>query len=343
MKRDIGYILFSMLMAAVVLTGCGGSDIIDDDNNVEAPKPLATSNEEIRVNTNVTSMMTRATTIDSNSGLQGYDLKIDAYYNGTDTKFLDGTKLHYNGGDPAWIFWDGSAQLHYYWPIDGSQYGSGSDYTSLDFVGYCPYAKPSYISELTYDYSIGITFTTTMPTTKNEEDEEDEVDYMTSDSQTSFTEFMCAINSNRTAAGGAVPLTFKHPFAYIKFVVGGSDTDITIKGIALSEIKTSGTCVFNGSTSTWSSQSGSATLSITENLQYGSAKTQTNPFLVIPNDYGDKKLTVKVSWTDWGEQIDHYLTTSVDLDWEAGYNYTYTLNVTKTDLIVNTTKFTEQW
>ena len=108
-------------------------------------------------------------------------------------------------------------------------------------------------------------------------------------------------------------------------------------------MKTGGTCTFDGSASTWSDLTGSATLSITEDLQYGSAKTQTAPFLVIPNNYGDKTLTVKVSWTDWGEQIDHYLTTTVDLDWDAGKSYTYTLNVTKTDLIVNTTKYTEQW
>jgi hypothetical protein len=326
MKGKKGHKAKWFILAAILLSACSG----DGTSDITDPTPSG-NKTEIKVNADVGRMMegTRATTINSNTDLRSQDIRIDAYFNGTETECFSNAKLHYSSG---WKFWssDPGSETHYFWPIDGSQYSSGSDYTSLDFVGYCPYTMPSYVTT-SYNHSCGINFTCDMS------------DYMTSDEQSGKTEFMCAIASNRTAAGGTVPLTFKHPFAYIKFVVGGSDADITIKSISFSEMKTSGTCVFNGTTSTWSSQSGSATLSITENLQYGSAKTETTPFLVIPNNYGDKILTVKVSWTDWGEQIDHYLTTTVDLDWEAGYSYTYTLNVTKTDLIVDTTKFTEQW
>lgn len=69
-----------MLLAATLLAACSSSD--SDDS------PVATSQNEIRITTNVTSMPsgTRARTIDNNTALQGYDLKIDAYFNGTEAK-----------------------------------------------------------------------------------------------------------------------------------------------------------------------------------------------------------------------------------------------------------------
>ena len=337
MKRDIGYILFSMLMAAVVLTGCGGSDVVEDDNNVDAPKPLATSKEEIRVNTNVTSMMTRATTIDSNSGLQGYDLKIDAYYNGTDTKFLDGTKLHYNGGDPAWVFWDGSAQLHYYWPFEGSKTAGGATASTLDFVSYCPYTNPAYITPEDYDHTTGASFSC------------DVSSYMTNTAQASMQEYLIAVLNEQTlatqtAAGGELPLTFKHPFALIKFVIAeGSGEHVQINSISIADLYTTATCTYNGSTMTWGSHSGSAAMSQTGlNLKYGTASTETTPFMVIPNNYGPKTLTVNGTWDDWSD-VTKDISTDVDFNWQPGYIYIYTLTVTKYALKVDISKFTEQW
>jgi hypothetical protein len=328
MKRN-HYIISFVMLATMLLAACGsGSDSFDDEpqNVAESATP-----KEITIKTNITSMQTRATTIDDDEDLQDYDLKIDAYFHDRETKYLDGTKLHY---DSSWKFWNGSAQLHYYWPIEGSVYDPASaniTVSSLDFVGYCPYTTPGYITTgPTYNHSTGVTFTCDMSS------------YMTAASQASITEFMIAKADARTSAGGAVPLTFKHPFACIKFVISeASGTNVQINSISLSELKTGGSCVFDGTTSTWSSQSGSATMTLTQVLKNGGT-TEGAPFLVIPNNYGTKTLTVNATWNDWSNETKN-VSASVNFNWAAGTSYTYTLTLTKYALKVDTEKYTEQW
>ena len=336
MKRDIGYILFSMLMAVVVLTGCGGSDIIDDDNNVDATKPLATSNEEIRVNTNVTGMLTRATTINNNTALQSYDLKIDAYFHGTNTAYLSNQKLHYAS---SWKFWDGSAQLHYYWPIEGSVYDPSSaniTVSSLDFVGSCPFTAPAYITSSSYAHASGASFSC------------DVSSFMTNTAQASMQEYLIAVLPNQTyadqVAHSGVPLQFKHPFALVKFVIAeGSGTHVQVNSISIGDLKTSGTCTYDGSTMAWSSLSGSTAMSQTGlNLKYDTETTETTPFIVIPYNYGTKTLTVNATWDDWSD-VTKDLSTDISINWQPGYIYTYNLTVTPLALKVDVEKFTEQW
>ena len=165
MKRHYYIIKGIVLLAAMLLAACSSSD--SDDS------PAATSQNEIHLTTNVTSMPsgTRATTIDNNTELQTKDLKIDAYYHGTDTKFLDGKTLHYAGG---WKFW-AAGEEHYYWPFDGSTIaGSSTVASTLDFVGYCPFTKPEYIEILPYAPATGVSFTCDMSS------------YMTLESQNSM-------------------------------------------------------------------------------------------------------------------------------------------------------------
>ena len=298
---------------------------------------------EISVTTNLTPMRMRANTIDSNSELRGCDIKIDAYYNGTDTKYIDGAKLHYNS---SWMFWeDGEpgSQEHYYWPIEGSVYdpaGENITVSSLDFVGYCPYTAPSYITSGPSYTAGAISFVATMPTT-----EVDEVTYMAN--QASLNEYLVAKSANQTYAVqeeyGGVPLQFKHPLAYIKFSLSEATTDnVTVNSISMEGLKTSGSCSFNGTTSTWSGQSGSAAMNLTETLQRHETE-ETSPFIVIPNNYGEKTLSVNVTWTEWGEEQTRTYEAPLTINWVAGYAYTYTLTITKYELIVDVDKFTEQW
>ena len=352
MMNNKHYIKSLVMLATMLLVACGsGSDGIEDTpptTSSEAPK-------EIRVNTNLTKMQTRATIYD-NTNLQSENLLINAYYHGTNTKYLSNDQLHYDAS--AWKFWNGEAQLHYYWPIEGSVYTSASiTVSSLDFVGYCPYTNDetsypsnpatSYITTSpTYDYSAGtISFTSSMPTTTI-----DETACMTSTSQASFKEFMYAIANEQTYArqevSGGVPLTFKHPFACVMFSLSSATTkNVIVNEISINDLVTSGSCIFNGTTSTWSSQSGNATMMLTEVLQRGSAKDATAPFLVIPNNYGatKKTLTVKITWREWDEEKNMTFTTPLDINWAAGYSYTYSLTITKDDLKVDIAKFTEQW
>ena len=292
--------------------------------------------------TNLTPMRMRANTINSDTELQGCDIKIDAYYNGTDTKYIDGAKLHYNS---SWMFWeDGEpgSQEHYCWPIEGSVYdpaGENITVSSLDFVGYCPYTAPSYITSGPSYTAGNISFTAIMPTI-----EVDEVTYMAD--QASMNEYLVAIAANKTYAdqgGSGVPMVFKHPLAYIKFSLSEATTDnVTVNSISMVGLKTSGSCSFNGTTSTWTSQDGSAAMNLTETLQRHETE-ETSPFLVIPNNYGEKTLSVNATWTEWGEVQTRTFEAPLTIDWVAGYAYTYTLTITKYELIVDVAKFTEQW
>ena len=315
----------------MLLAACSSSD--SDDS------PAATSQNEIHLTTNVTSMPsgTRATTIDNNTALQGKDLKIDAYYHGTETKFLDGKTLHYDAS--AWKFWAGGAQEHYYWPFDGSTVtiaGSSTVASTLDFVGYCPYEKPAYIDDPTYNHSTGVSFTCNMS------------DYMTLAQQADMKEFIVSVLPNQTLAtqtkapGGALPMVFKHPFALIKFVITeASGTHVKINSVSIADLKTRGTCTYNGTAMTWSEQSGSATMTIVQELKRGGT-TETTPFVVIPYEYGSKTLTVNATWDDWSN-VTMDVTANVDFNWEPGKIYTYNLTLAKYILIVDTQKYTEQW
>ena len=143
-------------------------------------------------------------------------------------------------------------------------------------------------------------------------------------------------------------MTFKHPFALIKFVIAeGSGTHVKVNSISIADLHTGGKCTFNatGTTSTWGSHSGSKTMTITPAtpLKYGTASTQTTLLMVIPNNYGSKTLTINGTWDDWSA-VTKDLSTSVTLNWEPGCSYTYTLTVTKYALKVETEEtFTEQW
>ena len=342
MKTNKTYIGL-ILLAAGLLAGCSGSE----GNDVNELKPELTNEAEkteISVKTNLSRMLTgtRATAYTSNTVLQTTDLKVDAYFNGLNTKYLNGAKLHYNPAhspSPAWVFWSGDEETHYYWPIEGSVYDpSSANITvgSLDFVGYCPFEKPPYIVDgPTYDYSAGtITFTSQLD------------DYMTSTAQADIKEFMCAMTTNRRAAGGAVPLDFKHSFAYIKFNLSTATTkNVKVNYIKIDGLLTRGVCCFTGSTSTsvWSSRSNNAMMTLTEELQRD-VREETSPFLVIPYDsYPTKTLTVKVTWTVWDEEHEQVYDVPLDIDWQPGYSYTYTLTITKDDLKVDINRYTEQW
>lgn len=323
---NISHVL--LLTAILLLTAACSSD---SSNDVQ-PSPTPNTSQEISIQTDVRKMAegTRAATID-NTTLQGQDLKIDAYYHDTETKYLDGTKLHY---DSSWKFWDGS-QLHYYWPVEGSVTSSSITVSSLDFVGFCPYDKPTYIGTPTYNHSTGISFTCNMGS------------YMTLDSQASMPEYLVAVldgqtYDTQTAAGGALPLQFKHPFALIKFVITeASGTNVKINSISLSEMKTTGTCAYDGTSLTWSSQDGIAAMTLTQELKNGGT-TEGTPFIVIPNNYGTKTLTVNATWDDWSN-VTTDVTANVAFNWQAGYIYTYNLTLSKYALKVDINKFTEQW
>ena len=295
---------------------------------------------EIAVQSGVSGMMRRMRSIDSNSALQAQDIRIDAYYDATDTKFLDGVKLHYDAEHdptPAWVFWNGSEQVHYYWPFEGSKTESGATASTLDFVGFCPFSAPGYITGTGYAHASGASFTCDMSS------------HMTNAAQADMQEYVMAVLPDQTyaiqaaAPGAALPMVFKHPFARVKFVIAAaSGENVTVDSIAIAGLYTGGTCTYDGTTMSWAG-TGSGSMEVKGlNLKVGTGSTETVQMMVIPVN-ATKTLSVRGTWTDWSNVEKHTVTADVDLNWQPGYSYTYNLTVSKYALKVDIQQFTEQW
>ena len=315
MKRDIGYILFSMLMAAVVLTGCGGSDIIDDDNNADAPKPLATSKEEIRITSNVYRILegTRTNTYENVS-----DLRTEAHFtcmayeadSNPLVSYIPTTTVDWSTTNTRWEFNGGDS--HYYWPLPAS---NGGAYPSLDFFGYMPATKPSYITAgPTYTANHNVTFTcTSLPMTNAGQD-------------SSLKEFMfgMALDQSYSNAAAGVPLNFQHPFARIKLQLAASHPNVTINSITFRSIKNNGS--YDHSASPKWSTSGVAT-DFVLSLTGEAAVFDNNPtserqigdyYIMIPQDWAGE-IVVNANCLVWGEKKNYpSLTTTIPTTWQPG-------------------------
>ena len=320
-----------IMLAVMLLTACSSDD-------TPSSSYVGDETREICFNADVSQVKsgTRATTIDDDGDLQAQDIRIDAYAHGTTTSAFSGAKLHYY--DSSWKFWESESQTHYYWPIEGSVINS-TTVTSLDFVGYCPYVC-GYVSDLGYTSS-AVTFSCNMSS------------FMTHTAQSDITEFMCALLQDQTyatqeaAPSRALPLAFKHPFTRIKFQLSASHPDITINSITLGGLKSSGTCSFDGSTSTWSDRTGDADFVATVNQTLNtnaSAQQIGSDYILIPQEFSGN-IVVNATWKVWGEDAAHSVSTTISpVTWQPGHSYTYTFTITETDLVVNTTeKYTEQW
>lgn len=296
-----------LLTAAILMAACSSDDATD------APTPTNDNDsQEINVNTSVAGMITRATIYEGGILTSG-TFTCAAYNAGTTTTYITPTTVNWNG--EAWAFSDGK----HYWPE--------SDF--LDFVAYYPDVT-SYASVPIYNGAVP-SFTATLPMTVAEQD--------------GITELILAFTpgQSKSSNSGQVTLTFLHPFALIKFVIAEGSGTVKINSISIADLYTSGTCTCNGTTMTWGSYSGSSAMSQTGlNLKYGTSSTETTPFIVIPNNYGLKALTVNATWDDWSN-VTKDISTDISINWQPGYTYTYTLTVTKYALTVDTEKFTEQW
>ena len=326
MTKNLKYIalcLFVTLLAiACSKDGADGNEVT---NRNEAKK-------EIGIKPDVWKMTeaTRATTYD-NTTLQSGGFKCTVYDAGTATVNTDAninneTTVSWNGS--RWVFDDGS----HYWPISGD----------LDFFAYAPQtgSLPTYVSAITY--AVNGTPAAAAP------------NFTCSDMPLSLTpsdatqEFVWALTTGQNRIGqgeSGVTMTFRHPFARVKFKKSASSsTNVTVTSITIPAIYRDGTCTLTGTgntaTSTWSGlDDNDDGLVIT-----GSPATSDDTFyLVIPNNYGSKTLSVAITWKEWDVVHSETLTAPLTINWAAGYSYTYSLTITKNDLKVDVEKFTEQW
>ncbi len=296
--------------------------------------PPANTQDEINIKAQVWQVMQgaprRAHTYDNAAALQTEaHFTCTAYQANSLTAYISTTTVDWDSGDNRWEFNHGSD--HYYWPASGN----------LDFFGYMPATKPSYITAgPTYTAEHNVTFTcSSLP--------------MTNAGQgSSLKEFMfgMALGRNEENAGTGVPLQFQHPFARIKLQLAASHPNVTINSITFRGIYNNGN--YDHSASPKWSTSGVATnfvLSLTGeaavfNNNPASEKQIGDYYIMIPQNWGGE-IVVNADCLYWGEKKNYpSLTTTVATNWQPGYSYTYTFTINPDDLKVGTTsQFTEQW
>lgn len=318
MTKNLKYIALCLLVT-LLASACSkdGADSNEVTNRNEAKK-------EIGIKPDVWKMAeaTRATTYD-NTALQSDGFTVYAYTAESITPYIDNKTVSYDA--PNWII----TGRPYYWPA-----------YNLDFFAYAPATLPSYIAAdpaLTYTAAHNVTFTcSSLP--------------MTNAGQgSSLKEFMfgMALGQNGTDNASGVNLSFQHPFTRIKMELSASQVDpITIKSITFKSVKTGGTFTYNGSTSTWDTSEGAsdnfvATLNQTVTIT-NAVQTLGEPYLMIPQSWTGQ-IEVRIIWDDWGVQKEETLTASAPTTWKIGYSYTYSFTISKSALIVNVARFTEQW
>ncbi len=313
-----------LLLAAGLLTGCGGSDDFEEDT--PTPNPLAKSNVEIGINADIWRMMdgsTRATTYDNQAALQTLGaFNCAVYQDGTTTAYISPTQV--NWSESAWSFSDGK----HYWPMTGN----------LDFFAYLPVEKPSYVGGPTYAVDAPSFECTNLPIA------------ITQGGDTGTKEFLMAFtpDQNKASQGATgVTMNFLHPFARVCFKLSSaSGTAVKVNTITIPGISQDGTCTLNGGSQTfaWSSLDNTGNFVISKASSEGAVATGDDFYLVIPNDYGSKTLTVNATWSEWGNAVMANVSANVAFNWVAGTSYTYTLTLSKYALKVETTEtFTEQW
>lgn len=301
------------MAAVILLSGCSNDD-----------GTAAADDGAIRFKTDVWQVMegTRAAaTFDDDDDLQtAGTFSCAAYQSGTATAYISPwASVEYV---PARTFWEFTGGKRY-WPAEGS----------LDFFAYMPATLPSYITAVTYAVTADSSpqpapqFTcTSLPVTEA--------------GQEGLKEFIYALRTGQNKAGqgaSGVALTFKHPFARINLQWSAADhTGITINSITFKNIKNNGTCTIDGSTGNPSWETSGSADDFT-------AAAMGGPFLVVPQTFTGGNVTIEVNATKEGDT--ETFTATVATAWAAGYSYTYsfTLNFKAKELIIDTTKYTEQW
>ena len=316
-----------LLTAILLLTAACSSD---SSNDVQ-PSPTPNTSQEISLNPTIWQMAeaTRATMLD-NDYLQNQNngFICTAYTANSTTVNSDAgiENNHVTWGNSRWNFTGGTRN----WPVSGD----------LDFFAYTPTTIPTYITNNS-DVASSITYDERNPQFKCANLP------VTNSGQDAITEFVYALTTgqNKTNAASGVTLSFLHPFTRIQLQLAVNHPAIRINTITFKSIKNNGTY----KNASWS-PSGEATDFVwTFNDDYDNHASNTpltlgNSYLMIPQTW-EGVIEVNATWNVWGESKTN--TVSKDLEgtitWQRGYSYTYTFNITETDLVVNTSKYTEQW
>lgn len=313
-----------MLLTVGLLAACS----TDDDGTDNGGDGAA----EIRLNADCWQVMkgTRAATFDNAAQLQdetgGFMCCVYDY--GTTTPYFDAVSVRYDDEEDAWKFQDGK----HYWPAAGA----------LDFFAYMPATVPSYITDVT-DVAGQVTYASGNPQFKCVSLP------VTNAGQDGIKEFIFAMAANQDKAhqgATGVALNFMHPFARINLKLSANQVkDVTINSITFKSVKNNGTYTHTGTPDRWALTGSATNIVVTLNEDYTVTKEEQllyAPCLVIPQDWTGE-IEVSATWKEWGETVSDTLTATVPTAWLAGYSYDYVFTISKYDLTVDVSKFTEQW
>ncbi len=311
-----------LLITAFVLSACSS-----DDTN---PTPATTPDSEIRFKPSVWQVMegTRATTFDGGTLTSGSFI-CTAYNESTATEntivnIIDNT-VTWNGA--GWDFEGGKR----YWPNEA---------LTLDFFAYMPTTIPSYITNtsdeteiLTYEARNPQFKCNSLPMTYNRESPE-------AGQGTGLQEFVYALveGEYKGKSPSGIVLSFQHPFARIKLQLSSAQEDIHINSITFKSIKNNG---FYSHISGWTPEGETINFVATLNDDY-EADDAIGTYIMVPQDWAGE-IEISADWKVWDVTKTNTVSATVPTTWAAGHSYTYTLTITETDLIVDTSKYTEQW
>ena len=312
-----------MLLTVGLLAACSTDDDGTDNGGGAT---------EIRLNADCWQVMkgTRAATFDNATQLQdetgGFMCCVYDY--GTTTPYFDAVSVIYDNEEDAWKFQDGK----HYWPATGA----------LDFFAYMPATVPSYITDVS-DVAGQVTYASGNPQFKCVSLP------VTNAGQDGIKEFIYALTTNQDKAhegATGVALNFMHPFARINLKLSANQVkDVTINSITFKSVKNNGTYTHTGTPDRWALTGSATNIVVTLNEDYTVTKEEQllyAPCLVIPQDWTGA-IEVSATWKEWGEDVSETLTATVPTAWLAGYSYDYVFTISKYDLTVDVSKFTEQW
>lgn len=165
--------------------------------------------------------------------------------------------------------------------------------------------------------------------------------YLVSDSE----DLVAAITPNVTknTASGNVQLDFKHLLSRVKFTVSNGDPKykMVVKTVQMTGIKTTGDCVFDGTTADWTLSGSTSTLDFFKaaTINAGAAAVEMDEHFVLPaQDLSAITASIVVQFldvaTDQPVSTKEYnnvpLKTSAVTAWANGVIYNYTVSVKAT-------------